>query len=97
MGSDAPPPPLAPLSSPLLAAATLPVPAHHSSGGLATIAIVLAALAGALILISIAWSLVRAWAWEPRWMLSMRHSVAEAGYRASATWSEFADWARLGR
>lgn len=85
------------MSSPLLATAAVAAHTHHGSGGLATAAIVLAALAGALILISIGWSLVRAWAWEPRWLLSMRHSVAEAGYRASATWSEFADWARLGR
>ena len=27
---------------------------------------------------------------------SARHSVAEAGFRASATWAEFSDWARLG-
>ena len=84
------------MSSSLLAAAAVAAHAHHG-GGLATAAIVLAALAGALILISIGWALVRAWAWEPRWLLSMRHAVAEAGYRASATWSEFADWARLGR
>jgi hypothetical protein len=29
-------------------------------------------------------------------MLSLRHAMAEAGFRASATWAEFSDWVRLG-
>ena len=33
---------------------------------------------------------------EPRWWLSFQHTTAEAGYRASSTWAEFTDWARLG-
>jgi hypothetical protein len=36
-------------------------------------------------------------AYEPRWVLSMRHSMGEAGMRASATFDELKDWARLGR
>ena len=36
-------------------------------------------------------------AYEPRWVLSMRHSMDEAGMRASATFAELKDWARLGR
>ncbi|TMK40146.1 MAG: hypothetical protein E6G56_09115 [Actinobacteria bacterium] len=35
--------------------------------------------------------------WEPRWIPGLRYSVGEAGYRAGGTWSEFADWLRLGR
>jgi hypothetical protein len=64
---------------------------------LSTGAIVIAALAALLILICIAWALARRRAFEPHWLLSLRHAMAEAGFRASATWSEFADWARLGR
>jgi len=35
-------------------------------------------------------------AFEPHWLLSLRHAMAEAGFRASATWAEFSDWVRLG-
>jgi hypothetical protein len=35
-------------------------------------------------------------AFEPHWLLSARHSLAEAGFRASATWAEFTDWIKLG-
>jgi hypothetical protein len=44
-----------------------------------------------------AWALARVAAYEPRWTLSLRHSLAEAGHRASATWAELGDWIRLGR
>ncbi|HXP37808.1 MAG TPA: hypothetical protein VN817_08580 [Solirubrobacteraceae bacterium] len=64
---------------------------------LSTGAIVIAALALLLLLGCIAWALARRRAFEPHWLLSLRHATAEAGFRASATWSEFADWARLGR
>jgi hypothetical protein len=64
---------------------------------LSTGAIVIAALAALLILVCIVWALARRRAFEPHWLLSLRHAMAEAGFRASATWSEFADWARLGR
>ena len=69
----------------------------HGSGRLSTAAIVLAAVAALLALCALAWALARSQAYEPRWWQSLRHSLAEAGFRASATWSEFADWARLGR
>jgi hypothetical protein len=58
---------------------------------------VIAVLAALLVLACAAWALARRSAFEPRWLLSLRHAMAEAGFRASATWSEFADWARLGR
>jgi hypothetical protein len=35
--------------------------------------------------------------WEPRWIVGLRYALGEAGYRAGGTWSEFADWLRLGR
>jgi hypothetical protein len=48
------------------------------------------------VLACLAWALARTLAFEPHWTLSLRHAVAEAGFRASATWAEFSDWARLG-
>jgi len=65
---------------------------RHLSAG----AIVIAALAALLALACLAWALARRRAYEPRWWLSLRHAVAEAGFRASAMWAEFADWLRLG-
>jgi hypothetical protein len=69
----------------------------HGDGGLSTGAIAIAAVAALLVLLCIGWALARRRAFEPHWLLSLRHAMAEAGFRASATWSEFADWARLGR
>jgi hypothetical protein len=73
-------------------------PAHSGGGGgLSTTAVVLIVLAGVLLLGCAVWGLAQAQAWEPRWSLALRHAVAEAGFRASAAWREFGDWARLGR
>ncbi len=69
--------------------------AKHSET-LSTAAIVLAVLAAVLLLACIGWALARRRAFEPRWMLSLRHAMAEAGFRASATWAEFSDWVRIG-
>jgi len=69
--------------------------AKHSET-LSTAAIVLAVLAAVLLLACIGWALARRRALEPRWMLSLRHAMAEAGFRLSATCAEFADWVRLG-
>jgi hypothetical protein len=63
-----------------------------SAGALALI--VLGAL---LILGCLSWAIARQLALEPRWTVSLMHSLREAGYRGSATWAEFADWSRLGR
>jgi hypothetical protein len=71
-------------------------PASHE-GGLSGAAIAIIALAALLVLACLAWALARRRAFEPHWLLSLRHAMAEAGFRASATWSEFADWVRLGR
>ena len=57
----------------------------------------LAAIAVLLLLACAAWAFARSRAYEPRWLISPRHAMAEAGYRMSATWAEFIDWARLGR
>ena len=73
-------------------------PAHSKhSESLSTAAIVAAIVAAVLVLGCIAWALARRRAFEPHWLLSLRHAMAEAGFRASATWAEFADWAKLGR
>ena len=64
---------------------------------LSTADIALAALGALLILVCIAWAMARWLALEPRWTVSTMYSLREASYRASATWAEFSDWARLGR
>jgi hypothetical protein len=73
---------------------------HHAlaahAGSLSAGAIVIAALAALLALACLAWGIARLFAFEPRWALSMRHAIAEAQLRTSATWSEFSDWIRLG-
>ena len=76
-------------STPLLTAS------RHSTS-LSTAAIVIAALAALAALLCAAWGIARWRALEPRWTLSLRHAIAEAGFRASATWAEFADWMKLG-
>ena len=81
----------------LLAASAAHVGAAGDGGGTSTGAVLLAVLAGVIVLACLAWALARLFAWEPRWAPSLRHALAEAGFRASATWSEFADWARFGR
>jgi hypothetical protein len=72
---------------------------NPSSGGstLSTGAIVAAVLAGLIALACVFWGVARMYAYEPRWTLALRHAMAEAGFRASNTWSELTDWAKLGR
>ncbi|MFI5004902.1 MAG: hypothetical protein ACHQE6_07805 [Solirubrobacterales bacterium] len=85
---------------PVAPAAGLPTKATRPATGskrLSTGAIVAAALAALLIVVCLAWGAARWWAYEPRWTVTLRHSLAEAGWRLSATWDEFADWARIGR
>lgn len=61
--------------------------------------LVIAAIVVAVLLLVAAsvWAFARTRAYEPAWLLSLRDALAEAGYRMSAIWAEFADWARLGR
>jgi hypothetical protein len=76
---------------------TLTVTHAHQTTHTSTLAIVLAVIGALIVLGCLAWALARALTFEPRWMLSLRHAGAEAGFRASATWAEFSDWIRLGR
>jgi hypothetical protein len=66
------------------------------SNTLSTGAIAIAVIAALLVLACIGWALARRRAFEPHWLLSLRHAMAEAGFRLSATWAEFSDWVRLG-
>jgi hypothetical protein len=68
----------------------------HGSSRLSGAALVLAIVGGLLALAAVMWAGLRFAVVEPHWLLSMRHSLAEAGFRAAAVWSELADWARLG-
>jgi cobalamin biosynthesis Mg chelatase CobN len=67
-----------------------------SAKGLSAGALALAILGALLVLGCIVWALGRWHALEPRWTISLTHSLREAAYRASETWAEFSDWARLG-
>ncbi len=67
------------------------------SHGLSSTGVALIALGAVVVLACIVWSLSRMLTLEPRWTLSLRHAMAEASFRASATWAEFSDWVRLGR
>jgi hypothetical protein len=82
------------IAAPTLAGALSTV---HRSGGISTAAVVVAVLAGMLAIACLAWALARAWGLEPRWTLSARHAIEEAGFRTRETFSELADWLRLGR
>ena len=65
--------------------------------GLSTGAIVIAVLAGLVALGCLAWAIARARGIEPRWVSSLGHAMAEAGYRTSEALAELADWVRIGR
>jgi len=72
---------------------TLAAHAGTISGG----AIAIAVVAGLLALACLAWGAARVLAFEPRWTLTLRHAIDEAGLRAAATCAELGDWLRLGR
>jgi hypothetical protein len=78
-----------------MSAAMLAASGH--STGLSTGAIVIAVVAALLALGCLLWAIARRRAFEPQWVLSLRHAMAEAGFRSSALLSEFADWLKLGR
>jgi len=68
-----------------------------SGAGTPAPVVALGVLGALLALGGLAYALVHWLAWDPRWMQRTRHAVAEAGWRTGNTWSEFADWVRLGR
>ena len=68
-----------------------------SGGDFPPAILALAILLGLLALASLVWGLFRFFAWEPRWLLGARHSVAEAGWRTSGAWADFTDWLRSRR
>jgi hypothetical protein len=89
---------LAALSPVTPAEALAATAAHPAAGGtsISTGAVVIAVIAALVAIACLAWALARRRAFEPRWLLSLRHTVAEAGFRTSETWAEFADWLKLG-
>jgi len=58
--------------------------------------LVLAVVGGLVALLLLVWALLRWLAVEPRWLAGARHATAEAGWRASGAWADFADWVRRG-
>jgi hypothetical protein len=80
-----------------LRSVTLATASAHGATHVSHEAIALAAAGALVVLACLVWALARVVALEPRWTLSARHAIAEAGFRASATWAEFSDWVRLGR
>lgn len=78
--------------------ATLASSTKQTGDGKTPIPLVLLALLGGLALIGGSFAgAMRWWAFDPPWLARTRHSVAEAGWRASAAWAEFTDWIRFGR
>jgi hypothetical protein len=71
--------------------------ARGSDAGPPAPVVALAVLAALLGLGGLGYGLARWLAWDPAWARGARHAMGEAGWRASASWAEFADWLRLGR
>lgn len=70
-------------------------PAHHRDR---TALLIAAVVLGALLLLALLlWAWARVRGWEATWAARQRHAWGEAGFRATSTWAEFADWLRLGR
>lgn len=68
-----------------------------SDAGTPAPVVALGVLGGLLALGGLTYGIAHWLAWDPRWAQRLRFAVAEAGWRAGNTWSEFADWVRLGR
>ena len=71
--------------------------ANESDAGTPAPVIALGVLGALLALGGLIYGLAHWFGFDPRWTHRMRHAVAEAGWRAGNTWSEFADWLRFGR
>jgi outer membrane murein-binding lipoprotein Lpp len=100
-GSTQPTPQPAPDPSPSPAAgddaigqAVARAPADTGSDGPPAPLVVLAVLGGLLALGALVYGAASWWAWDPAWWRRGRHASAEAAWRTSATWSDFADWVR---
>ena len=70
---------------------------RSSDAGVPAPLVALAVIGALMAIAALLYGLARWWAWEPRWLLRLRHAGAEAGWRASGSWAEFVDWLRLGR
>ena len=68
--------------------------ADESGAGTPAPVVALGALGAIIALGGLLYALAHLFAWDPRWARDLRHAVAEAGWRTSNTWAEFADWAR---
>jgi hypothetical protein len=92
--TPAPPPP-APLGQ--NSALRVGSPTASTNAGLPAPIIILLVLGGLLGVAGAALTTARVRGWDPAWAAGLRHSWAEAEYRASGIWSEFAAWLRRGR
>jgi hypothetical protein len=90
-------PVITPTTQPTLPDATLASSGESGDDSTPVPLLLLAILGGLTLLLASTVGAVRYWAFDPPWMARTRHSVAEAGWRASAAWAEFTDWIRFGR
>jgi hypothetical protein len=98
----APPAPTAqPTPAPAVAAASDQILTAAHTTDTATDApfpvLALAILAGLMALTGLGFGVARWVGWQPAWADGVRHAAGEAGWRASSTWAEFADFVRFGR
>jgi len=101
--SDAPPATTPAPAAPVTAA---PAPAAEETGpvllsrpheGTPLGLLIAVALLGLALLAVLAALALRRLGWGEERLAGVRHTWAEAGYRASGTWADFVDWVRLGR
>ncbi|HWF35379.1 MAG TPA: hypothetical protein VG295_08395 [Solirubrobacteraceae bacterium] len=72
-------------------------PTAATDSGLPAPILILLVLGGLLGAAGAVLAVARLRGWDPAWAAGVRHTWAEAGYRVSGIWSEFADWLRRGR
>jgi len=70
---------------------------HHSPGNHTAAVVLLLLVAAVLIVGGLVYAIVDRAATEPEWLLRMRHSVGEAGWRVGNWWAEFVDFLHIGR
>jgi hypothetical protein len=94
------PPPAPPaLQSPAAPGVSVPLRAIGSTtvAGLPAPILILAGLGGLGLLVAMVVGASRLLGWDPRWLVALRHSWSEAGFRVGGTWLEFTDWLRFQR